>query len=140
MKRLAVAVAVLAAGLAVVTPASAGHDVRWRRHDVVTGGYFVSGGGGQFYYAKPGVSFSFGFGYPAPYVYAPAPVYVAPPPVYVAPPPVYYAPPVRYYYGLPVVVAPSHCNSYGRAHYVLRGGHYYRHKGHGHHRHHHHDD
>ena len=130
MKRLAVAAAVLMAGLSAATPAIAGHDVHWRRHDVARHGQVTIGVGGHYVYATPGFSFGFGVGYPGPYVYgyAPAPVYVAPLPVYLGPAPVYY--------GLPVVVAPHSCSARLRAHYVWRDGRYYHHKGHqGHHRH-----
>ena len=70
--------------------------------------------------ARDNVSFSIGFGVPAPvYVAPPPPVYYAPAPAYT-----YYAPPVAYYAPPPPVV-----------YYGAGWGHRY---GHGHHRHGHH--
>ena len=74
--------------------------------------------------ARDNVSFSIGFG-------VPAPVYVAPPPpVYYAPAYTYYAPPVAYYAPPPPVV-------YYGAGWGHRHGHGHGHRRHhGHHRHH----
>jgi hypothetical protein len=74
--------------------------------------------------ARDNVSFSIGFGIPAPVYVAPPP----PPPVYYRPAPVYYTPPA-YYAPAPAVVYYEPGWSYGYAY-----GHGHRH---GHHRHHH---
>ena len=78
--------------------------------------------------ARDNVSFSIGFG-------VPAPVYVAPPPpVYYAPAPVYYAPPEPYYYA-PAYYAPAPAVVYYGAGWRHRHGHHGHRHGHRHNRH-----
>ncbi len=85
MKKLPMAAATLALGLALATPAMAGHRGPFRGQRVVARNHFA------FFAPRPRAFFSFGFGVPAYDYYPPAPVYYYPPYPFVAPPP-YYSP------------------------------------------------